>query len=268
MKKITLNSKYRLFTKIIIWTISVGSIIIAFFSLPIFAAVLIAVICVVIPLIIDKIVFRYNILWIHPDLSDILLRRIGFSWFYEKNNGKMTPGFSILYERKYDAKYAYNILKSWNYGKYIDTQGNISVNFIDESENKFSVFLYPGERKQREEEIKATLKEKFPANSELNLKNRMFISIQNCGDYSDRPEMIEAFKLIRKTGKVLINTCYVVDNKIKSYAKRKFVIEKIRFVDRAALTEKDLEYKQVWENPIQKYPENAERVSKISINAG
>lgn len=266
--RISIDSKYRKITKVILWTLSIGSIIIAFLSIPIPFAVVIAIICVAIPLLIEKIVFRYNIVWVFPELTDLLFNRLGFTWFYDEYNGKKTAGFAIIFERKYEAKHAYSILKSWNYNQFIDKLGNISVTFIDEGDNKFSVFLYPGERKVREEQLLASIKKKYPRNSEFNIEKRIFIWIQNCGDYSDRPEMVELFKSIKESDNILLNTAYVINNEIKSYAKRNFVIEKIRFIKRQEVTDRDLERIQEWEDPIKKYPDNADRASKIKINAG
>jgi hypothetical protein len=266
--RISLDSKYRKITKITLWTLSIGSIIIAFFSIPILFAVIFAVICVSIPLLIERIVFRYNIVWVFPELTTILFNRLGFTWFYDENNGNKTAGFAIIFERKYEAKHAYAILKSWNYNQYIDKVGNISVTFIDEGDNKFSVFLYPGVRKVREEQLLASIKKDYPRNSEFKIDKKVFIWIQNCGDYSDRPEMLKLFQSIQESDKILLNTAYVVNNEIKSYAKRNFILEKIRFIERKGLSDRDLEKNQDWEDPIKKYPDNADRVSKIKLTQG
>jgi len=194
------------------------------------------------------------------------LIRLGFSWFCEEEDNQKIPGFSISFEKKYDAKHAYSILKSWNYGGYKDTNRNISVNFINECNNKYSVFVYPGDRIYREKQIISSLKNEFPSNSEFIINNKLYIWIQNCSDYSNKPEMLEVFELIKESGKVLINTAYVVDNKIKFYAKRNFLIEVIRFIKRQELTDTDLETKHIWEDQIKKYPDTAKRVSEIVLN--
>lgn len=261
--RITINAKYRTAIRILFWIISLGSIIIAFFSLPTVIAVIIAIFCIIIPLLLEKIIFRYNIIWVYPKLSNVLFNRLGFSWYYQ-NPDKSNVGLAVIFERKYDAKEAYSIFKSWNYDKFIDAENNINITFVDEGKNKYSVFIYPGERKVREKQLLESLKKNYPENSKFVINKKVFIWIQNCADYSKNPKMIELIENIKKSREIILNTTYVVNNEIKSYTKKGINIKMIRFIKRIELTEKDLESFQKWEDP-KKYSKIVERVSKINL---
>lgn len=266
--RLTVNSKYRRLTRIVIWILSVGSIAIAMCTIPPFIAIIVAVLCVLIPFLIDRIIFKYNIIWIYPEITNLFFNRLGTTWFRSDLDEENLMGIGILFERKSEAKDAYSILRSWNYYNYIDREGNISVNFIDEGENRYSVFIYPGDRKLREDQLLYSLKNEYPHNSVFDINTKVFIWTQSCGDYSDRPEMLAFFKKVKESGKILLNTTYVVNDLVKSYAKKSICVKKIRFISRGELTCRDLENTLKWEDPIKKFPENAKRVSRIKINAG
>jgi hypothetical protein len=264
--KIKLNSKYRQLLNIIVWILSIGSLILAFFSLPVVLAVMIAILCFAFPLFIDRIIFKYHILWVDSGLTDLFFDRLGFSWFYSIDNNIKIPGISILFENRYEAKQAYSILKSWNFGAYKDLNGNIRISIIDENNKKYSIFVYPRDNKIREQQLIDYIKNKLPKNSEIHIDKKLFIWMQNCGDYSKRPEILEAISLIKESDKVFVNTSFVVNNKIRFYAKRSIQISKIKSLKRAELLSDDIEFYNLWEDPFKKYPSLSKRVSKIDFN--
>ncbi|MBS5908150.1 MAG: hypothetical protein KIC84_13090 [Dysgonomonas mossii] len=264
-KKITINARYRNVINLILWGISILSIIIAFFTVPIPIAVSISILSILFPLLVERILFRYEIVWVYPGIVDFIYNRLGFVWFYHETEKKeKIYGFQILYEKKENAKFVYSTLRSWNYNKYIGTSSNIIVSFIEEGNNKFSYFVYPGTREIRENQIKLFWEKKINK-SVFEINTKVFSWVQNCADYSDRPEVLSAIESIRNNNKILINTAYMKNNIVESYAKKSILISGIKFIKREDLTEKDIEYLQKWEDPNIVVPDLVEQFSKVQL---
>ena len=70
---------------------------------------------------------------------------------------------------------------------------------------------------------------------------------------------------IRNNGEILVNTAYLKDEEVESYAKKCIHVKDVKFLKREELSKKDLEYNQFWEDPLSKSPDLVERLSKVKI---
>lgn len=264
-RKIIVGAKYRPVINALLWMISGISIIVAFFTVPVPFAVAIALLSAFMPFVANKVFFKYGIIWVYPGLIDFIQDRLGFVWFKKSINEQEVYALSILYERKDNAKTVYSILRTWNYNKYKDHSANIVISIIDEGENKYSLFIYPGERKLMEEYIRDYHSESSSSRSVFNIERKIFSWVHNCADYSNRPEMLLAMNTIRNNGEILVNTAYLKDEEVESYAKKCIHVKDVKFLKREELGKKDLEYNQFWEDPLSKSPDLVERLSKVKI---
>ncbi len=260
-----IHAKYRPWINVLLWSLSILSIAVGFFIFPIYISVPFAVICVVMPLIIGRIIFRYPVLWVHPTITPTFFNRIGTCWFLEKLNGKLIPGLGIVFETRNEAKEVYKIIRSWNYGAYIDSEGNINITIVKESDTKYSIFVYPGDRPRRQLEIEDELKKTLKPNSEVEIAWAK-IWIQNCADYADKPKLLSLVKSLNDCKTLLLNTVFVKNNEMVGYAKTSFQLKKFRFINRDELNEKLIEYHVKWEDPNKKYSELIERASQIKLD--
>lgn len=262
--KIRLPVRYRIWMKIVAWVISASSVALAFFTLPIEISVPLAVIGFLFPLVLERTVFRYSILWI-PPVSLVFATRIATCWFLGQTNKSLLPGLGLVFEKRYEAREAYQILRSWNYGAYVDSDQNITVTIVQESATRVSVFLYPGKRLRRQFQIEAQIQEKLPSDVEAKADNVLKIWIQNCADYADRPDVLEQIDLIAQGGELVLNAFYVANDRLRQYAKTPLRLKTVTVVARDELSDNTLEYHHQWADPQETCPEAAERVKQIDI---
>lgn len=257
--------KYKKPIRISTWIINIFSIVVAFFSLPPALSVIIAVCLTTILYVVEKIIFVQKILWVYS-FEESLHHRLGVAWSKDIDDGKVLAGLNSIAESKSDAKKMYQLFKAWCYGKYSGNDDNIKITFVMEGESRYSVFIYPGRRKSKQSELERQIES---GQNEKNVENvfskSLFQYIYNCNEFGTRPEIKELFDIIRINNQVLINTCYIKDNKLVSYAKKGISIRNIEFIERANITSGRLEYECEWLDPNKKARKKSEKLSKVEI---
>jgi hypothetical protein len=150
--------RYRNVLRCVAWVLSLGSVALSFFTLPTILAGSVSVIALLVPWIVSRTIFLHHTLWVMPPLSAESERnRLGTMWFHEEFEGKLVLGLGLLHEDFEYAKDAYNVLRSWNLGRFNDEVGNIQVSIIDEGDHRYSMVVYPGNRHEAEENLKASM---------------------------------------------------------------------------------------------------------------
>jgi hypothetical protein len=198
-----------------------------------------------------------------PPLSEQSERnRLGTMWVKEEFQGKQHLGLGLLYEDFECAKDAYNVLRSWNFGRFIDDVGNIHVSVIAEGDHRYSMLICPGHRYEAEEYIKASVVAKRPQNTHA-VVSRLLYYTTTCADYSDRPEVEEAIQSLRRLSTLLLNTYFCDGNEIKQFSKRFFRLKRFRFVERLRLTSRDLEFHLQWGDGRARQPEKTRRTDEL-----
>ena len=256
--------KYRKPLKCFVWVLSFSSVAISFCTLPPILAGVVSVIALIAPWIVSRIIFLHHSLWVMPSFSEDSERnRLGTIWFWEELKGKSLLGLGLLYEDFEYAKEAYNVLRSWNFGRFIDEEGNIQVSIIDEGDHRYSMFTYPGKRSQGEEQIKARVYAGHAENTAA-FVSRLFQYTTTCANYSDRPEVEERLQDLKRLNTLLLNTYFCDGREIKPLAKRFFKLKRFRFLKRSDLTSKDLEFHVEWSDGRAMEPEKTKRVDELT----
>jgi hypothetical protein len=172
-----------------------------------------------------------------------------------------------LYETREAAKTAYQILRSWNFGAFIDSESDIVASFIYEGGSKYSIVLYPGERQRVKDYIRSSTLAELEPNSEVDIVVEMKPYMVNCADYLDRPEMLAFIESLKGDDVLLLNTFYLKDDEPLPYARRGLQLKNIKFLKRENLSSGTLEYHLRWEDPNKTCPDTVERVKKIRVSA-
>lgn len=264
-----LNWKYRSYIKWLMFLVIVVPVVLAFFTLPLMISVPFAIFCALASWLAPKLIFRYPQIFIHSGipLVDELNKRIAFIWCKAPFNGQLRSELGILYETREAAKTAYQILRSWNFGAFIDSESNIVVSFVYEGSSKYSIVLYPGERQKVKDYIRSSTLAELEPSSEVDIVAEMKPYMVNCADYTDRPEMLEFIESLKGNDVLLLNTFYLKDNEPIAYAKRGLQLKHINFLKRENLSSGTLEFHLRWKDPNKECPDTVERVREIKISA-
>ncbi len=234
----------------------------AVFTLPLAYSAPLAAIFLIVPWVLSKFVFKYGVLLIMPGPTPEMEQFwMGTCWFADDLDTFEGLGIGFVYKYKSGAKHAYQMLRAWNYGKYVDDEGNIRVSIIREGQGRYVAIFYPGDRVQSQVEAEMKVRQKTGPHSEINVRT-MRPFIWACLDYSkDVPKQEMVDTLIRMEY-LLLKTFYIEDDKIKEYAKRPFRLKCFLIADRTDQQLGELESQLAWEDPLEQYPKDLLRIIK------
>jgi len=256
--------RYRNVLRCLAWVLSFGSVALSFFTLPTILAGSVSVIALLVPWIVSRIIFVHHLLWVMPPLSAESERnRLGTIWFQEELKGKWLLGLGLLYEDFESAKDAYNVLRSWNFGRFIDEVGNIQISIIAEGDHRYTMLICPGNRHEAEEYLKASVIAERPQNTAA-VVSRLFYYTVTCANYSDRLEVEEDIQSLKRLNTLLLNTYFCDGSKIRPFAKRFFKLKRFRFLERSKLNSQDLEFHLQWTDGPVMQPEKTRRTDELS----
>lgn len=180
---------------------------------------------------------------------------VGSCWYADDGKTYAGLGLGLVYKYKDAARDAFQMLKTWNYGKYIDNDGNIQLSLIREGNGRYGLVIYPGERIRSQIEVEMGMKKKTGPKSLINIKTlRYFIHL--CLDYSNdkqKQKMVETVPFLEALN---LNTAYLKDDQIVTYSKQNFRLKKFNVFDRNDPDIGQLEAMLLWENPIEKTHEH------------
>lgn len=227
----------------------------SFFSLPLEIAVIISVVFAIIPFILDRFVFIYNIVHIMPMPTEGMLSHvIGSSWFSKDTDTMDGLGFIIVFKYKEPAKEAFSMLKAWNYGKVIDASENIAFRAIVEGDGKYSIFIFPGDRIDSLRYSESIAKDKYGTASCVAL-NVVKFYMQFCFDYSNEELKMKCIESMPHISELILNIGYIENDEIKIYSKRGFRLRNFTLKDRYDSNIGAIEKSLNWEDPTSKLPQ-------------
>ncbi len=250
------------------WGFYALSITVAFFSLPTPASVLLAVFGAILPVLCTTICYTSRVMWVMPIWSERSdSNRLGVIWFKKSYQGKERTGLGLLFEDRDCAKEVFIVLRAWNFGNFIDDDGNISLSIIREGNHRYTFFLYPGMREFAERQIRAEVESREAGTHEAQVF-RLFqwtcMSI-TCDDHPEKEEAIESLG----TGQVVLLNCYhATRNGVEAYSKRPLVLKRLRLCDRALVPARSLEAMQKWEDLPAIQPRTVARVGELWKKVG
>lgn len=108
------------------------------------------------------------------------------------------PGIGLLYENRFAAKESYAVLRSWNFGRFIDEHRNIHVSFVREGGSRYSFFIYPGVRIAGHMAVEDCAKNEFP-NTDVDAEVfRVLLWTATPIDCSENPKKEELIESLTK----------------------------------------------------------------------
>jgi len=146
--KLILPGKYKRAVKIFKVILTLISLLSAFLIFQsVFIAFLFGLAVYVISTILEKIIFTYSTLYVHPLPSFELDQEkwIAVFWGYAKDpkNNNEIPLLGLQFSDEDYAKNIYDLLLSWSFGEHDDKDNNIKLSVILTDENSYSFFCYP-----------------------------------------------------------------------------------------------------------------------------
>ncbi len=227
----------------------------SFFSLPLEIAVVVSVMFAIVPFILDRFVFIYNIVHIMPMPTEgMLLHIMGSSWFSKGTSTMDGLGFGIIFKYKETAKEAFSMFKAWNYGKVIDASENIAFRAIVEGDDKYSVFVFPGDRIDSLHHSESLAKDTYGTASCVALSVVKF-HMQFCFDYSNEELKMKCIESMPHISELILNIGYIENDEIKFYSKRGFRLRNFTLKDRSDSSIGAIEKSLNWDDPTDKLPE-------------
>jgi len=265
-----INSRYKRIITVLVWLLAVTSTIASFFILPIIIAAPVSVASLLLAIFANLVIYRYCVVAIHPPIADDFDHHwIGSLWGIEDETDE--PFFGLLYETQEAAKSAFQSLRTYTSGKYIDSSGEIQFRVVKETENKFSTFVYPKRGGSRIKSVQSRIQSQLPSNSKLEIREyNPFVQIST--DHSNDASTKKLLNELNANKKLFINAFYVKDDKPVVYSAKNIQLTNFRLVSREDLTPEDVEYCFKWYDAKKTMPiqynraKSIERICKANVS--
>ncbi|MBH0159640.1 hypothetical protein [Fictibacillus sp. 26RED30] len=247
--KIEVPIRYKAAITTIKWAAILTSIIISFFTLQTKIAVLITLCLVIIGLIVEKVIFKYDYLYLNP-MPPIRYEpqqtfvAVGFDEF----DGIERPFIGLVYRTKIEAQEEFRYFKSINENRYKDKNNELILSYVFDDEKRYTFFVYPNKNRNRTmkniEEIK--LNEGHNQTKKLNFKVFSFIRFFP-STFSGEGNLKEILRenILPKTPFVF-QTFYLDNGDIKAAQKKPILKYHLRILDRSELNSQEIESRFEW----------------------
>ncbi|MCB7129710.1 MAG: hypothetical protein J3T61_09265 [Candidatus Brocadiales bacterium] len=259
--KLQIPGKYQSLVKWLNRSFAALGIILSFVVMPIMIAGAISVTLFIICYGLERIYFRYSMLYVSPMPSfDIINHRLGSLWSHIKYNGKDRILFGQVFDTKKAAKDAYKMFRQWNFSNYIDRNQNIVLSIIKEEQYRYSIFLYPGERgvsKFLRARVKAIWGSRAVAETAT-----LISFFPTFVDYSNNHKVNAVIESLNASTPILLNTFYIKGERVLPYAKKHLMLRKVRVKNRDRLSSKEFENQVGWSDPYKELTENEVKAFK------
>ncbi|AFG37470.1 hypothetical protein [Spirochaeta africana] len=253
--KFKVSGKFKALVRTILVLVPLLSIALSFVTLPLEVAVPVSIALTALSFLLNRFVFTYVVFHVMPMPSEGMHTHVlGSSWITEDPATMEGLGFVIIYKYKDVAKEAFNMLKSWNYGRVIDASENITFRAVREGGGKYSIFLYPGNRLKSLQESETRAKELYGSDSHINIRVAKVYE-QFCFDYSTDELKKKCIEAIPYLSELLLKVGYVENGEIQLYSKRGFRLKNFTLRDRVDPMLGEIERSIKWGNPAKKLPE-------------
>ncbi len=196
----------------------------------------------------ERIRFYAHVLHIMPLPSDhVIENKIASMWGAEQWKGEPAIVFGQVFRTRRAAKEAYQLFRAWNFGDYIDRDGNIVLSIVREELNRFTILMYPGERGV-DGFNSAQIQQEFGERTN-SVVSKIVFYFATFADYWNRPNMEAIIDNLTVCPRVLLNCYFVRNGDIRPVARRYLELSKVMVVSRAEVPQGSLESRVKWEGP-------------------
>jgi hypothetical protein len=136
----------------------------------------------------------------------------------EEWKGQTAIIFGQVFRTRRAAKEAYQLFRAWNFGDYIDRQGNVVLSIVREELDRFTILMYPGERGV-EAHANARIQAEFGERTEADVTKWIFWFV-TYADYWKRPNMKAVIDNLPACPMVLLNCYFIQDGELQPIARR------------------------------------------------
>jgi hypothetical protein len=225
-----------------------AALILGFISLDPLIAGPIGLAVVVLEFFLERIRFRTHVLHVMPLPTEYLMEnKLGSVWGLEDYKGGTSIMFGQVFRTQRAAKQAYQLFRAWNFGDYIDRNGNITLSIVREELDRFTILLYPGERGATAH-AQFIITQQHGERTDANV-SKLFFWFVTHADYWKRSNLKKIMDCLPMCPRVLLNCFYLEDAEPQSVAKRYLELSKVVVADRSAVRPGTLESYVPWEEP-------------------
>jgi hypothetical protein len=263
-----LPARFRRPLRIAVWGFSIAGIVSSLVSLQPAFALPIGLLCLLLALVSERAVFQYPFFFFHAgwELLQSPNERLGVLWGIGEFDGDPVPTISLLFDTKKKAAFAYKALRTWTLGKYVDRHQDIRLTVVLEGNQRYSVFIYPGDRVLAAVVAHNQVAADLPPQSEPVPKLEARPYFFNPADYSTRPKMKILIESLHTYDRIFMNTAYLRADRPIAYAKRAVRLEAFKVISRADVLPSMLESLIQWHDVNEATPELVERLKSVKLN--
>lgn len=250
MRKIKIPLKYKKIIFIFKWCALITSIVFSFFTFSTFTALLLSLLLVVIGIFVEKIIFKYNFLYVNPVPPPMYLETnqssicIGF----DEIRGIERPFIGLVFNTKEVARQVHIYFRALINNKYNDISNEIIVSYVFEDEKRYTLFIYPSiNRNKTLENIDKVKLEQGHNISKVVEFNVMSVFKYWPSTFSGEGNLKEILRneVLSKTPFAL-QTLYFDNGEVHVAQKRPIFKYDLRISDREDLNSQDIEYGFQW----------------------
>lgn len=252
--KLILPRKYKRPVKVVKVLSTLISLLSAFFIFQsVFIAFLFGLAVYVVSTILEKIIFTYSSLYVHPLPSFELDQDkwIGVSWGYTKDpkNNHEIPLLGLQFSDEDYAKNIYNLLLSWSLGEHDDKKNYIKLSVILTDKNSYSFFCYPSIERETASNFYRDAEKEIKKESANDIQNRIAMMLILGKSF----DILEGsyFPTFRKRYKNGVPYLFQIgipgkDGSVQQVPNTKyFIFYNLKILNKSDLTRKDIEYDMV-----------------------
>jgi hypothetical protein len=146
--KLIVAEKYQHVVKWILRIVTIIGVIVSVFSLTLLWSLTIAILLLLIEQFFEKAIFEYTTMYIQPLPNFKYEPEEWRANIFVCDNVTKLYIIGIAFNTKEYAEKFFELLKSWNCGLDEDFDNNICLSFIIESDNTYSTYVYPNDRRR------------------------------------------------------------------------------------------------------------------------
>ncbi|MFC6549365.1 hypothetical protein ACFQBN_22145 [Cohnella cellulosilytica] len=229
--------------------VAAGSILISFFTLPIYVTVAVAVIFALIGYLIEKMIFVYNIVHVNPFPQRVRGNQhvsIGYGYTDEE---ELKPFIYLVYKTKAEAIEHFQQFESIVLGSLNDEDNNLVLSIVFEDNLRYSFYIYPSPYRLSALNTKREVESRLDKNEVVNLKVLSYIEFLPA-TYTGEGDLKGIFKKFLQQTPIEFNTCFMRNGNIIPVRKKAIKKYHLRITDRKDLNPSlDVESRIGWFNP-------------------
>ncbi|CAG9615158.1 hypothetical protein BACCIP111899_04395 [Bacillus rhizoplanae] len=247
--KIEIPAKYKPIILTIKWLAIIASIIVSFFTFSTLVAVLISTIIVLIGLFVERIIFKYNFLYINPTPK---IRKepqqVSVAVGIQQNKGMEQPFIGLVYRTETEAKEEFNYFKSLNSNRFKDEDNEIIVSYVFEDEKRYTLFIYPNITRTKTMENIADYQMRNGHNLDKKIEPQILSFVRYFPSiFTGEGDLKEILtNVVMPKTPYALKTMYFENGQIQNAQKKSILKYHMRIIDRDELNPQDMEYGFKW----------------------